>query len=170
MKPDEKQRLCDLAEELLQQQNFVAAVIAGAVAMILAAAIYGIAKSLWEGIYPFYSIFAAGIGLAVGYAMQFLGRGIQARFAVVAAIYAFIGCVLGNMLAVVMRMARATAVSPLDIVMNVTRSEWREWMFSDMHVADLMFWLIGIGAAAYFSRRPLTREEGLALYTCKASQ
>jgi hypothetical protein len=170
MKPDEKQRLCDLAEKLLRQQNFVAAVIAGAVAMILAAAIYGHAKSLWEGIYPFYSIFAAGIGLAVGYAMQFLGRGIQARFAIVAASFAFAGCILGNMLAIVLRKARWISVSPLDVVRDAPPSERYEWMFYDMHTGDLMFWLIGIGAAAYFSRRPLTREEGLALYTYRANQ
>jgi len=41
---------------------------------------------------------------------------------------------------------------------------------NDLHAADLMFWFIGIGAAAFFSRRPLTREEGLVLYTCKARQ
>jgi len=31
----------------------------------------------------------------------------------------------------------------------------------------VMFWIIGIGGAAYLARRPLTRDEGLALYTYK---
>jgi hypothetical protein len=40
-------------------------------------------------------------------------------------------------------------------------------MFKDLHIADLMFLIIGIGGAAFFARRPLTREEGLALHTYK---
>jgi hypothetical protein len=74
---------------------------------------------------------------------------------------------LGNMFAVVMHVARAIVVSPFDVLLNTAISELYGWMFTDLHFADLMFWIIGIGGAAYFARRPLTREEGLALHTYK---
>jgi hypothetical protein len=96
----DKQRNYELAEKLLSEQNFGAAVIARVVAMILLVGIYGIVKSLSDGLY--YSILA--------------------------------------------------------------------WMFTDLHFADLMFWIIGIGGAAYFARRPLTREEGFALHTYKMNK
>ena len=159
----DKQRNYELAEKLLSEQNFGAAAIAGIVAMILAAGFYGVVKSLSEGLY--YSILAAGIGIVIGFAMQFLGRGIDRKFAVVASVYALLGCMLGNMFAVVMHVARAIAVSPFDVLLNTSVSEMYGWMFKDLHFADLMFWAIGIGGAAYFARRPLTREEGLALHT-----
>ena len=161
----EKQRNYELAEKLLSEQNFGAAVIAGVVAIILSAGIYGIVKSLSEGLY--YTILAAGIGVVIGFTMQFLGRGIDRKFALVASVYALLGCVLGNMFAVVMHVARATVVSPFDVLLNTAISELYRWMFTDLHFADLMFWIIGIGGAAYFARRPLTREEGLALHTYK---
>ena len=163
MDPEEKQQNYELAERLLSEQNFGSAAIAGVVAMILAAAIYGVVKSLSEGFY--HSILAAGIGIAIGFAMQFLGRGIDRKFSVVASIYALLGCMLGNMFAVAMHVARAIAVSPFDVLLNTSVSEISGWMFKDLPFAELMFWVIGIGGAAYFARRPLTREEGLALYT-----
>ena len=161
----EKQRNYELAEKLLSEQNFGTAVVAGVVAMILAAGTYGIVKSLSVGLY--YSILAAGIGVAIGFTMQFLGRGIDGKFALVASVYALLGCVLGKMFAVVMHVARATAISPFDVLLNTANSELYGWMITDLHFADLMFCIIGIGGAAYFARRPLTREEGLALHTYK---
>jgi len=159
----EKQRNYELAEKLLSEQNFGAAVIAGVVAMILSAGIYGIVKSLSEGLY--YSILAAGIGVVIGFTMQFLGRGIDKKFALVASVYALLGCMLGNMFAVVMHVARAIVVSPFDVLLNTAAPELYGWMFTNLHFADLMFWIIGIGGAAYFAMRPLTREEALALHT-----
>ena len=161
----EKQRIYELAEKLLSEQNFGVAVVAGVIAMILSAWIYGIVKSQSEGIY--YSILAAGIGTIIGLTMRFLGRGIDIKFALVASAYALLGCMLGNMFAVVMNVAQSNAVSPFDILQNTPKSELYEWIFADLPLADLMFWIIGIGSAAYFARRPLTREEGLALHAYK---
>lgn len=59
----DKQRNYDLAEKLLSEQNFSAAVIVGAVAALLAAATGGIVVARWQFSYGFA---AAGIGIAVG--------------------------------------------------------------------------------------------------------
>lgn len=159
----ERQGNYELAEKLLSEQNFGAAVFAGAVAMILSAGSYGIVKSLSEGLY--YSISAAGIGVVVGFTMQFLGRGIDRKFALLASVYALLGCLLGNMFAVVVDVARTTVVSPFEVIANTAIPKLYGWTIADLHFADLMFWIIGVGGAAYFAMRPLTREEALALHT-----
>lgn len=164
----EKQRNYDLAAKLLTQQNFGTAVISGLIAMVLSAGLYGIVKALADNLY--YSILAAGIGIAIGLTMQFLGRGIERNFAVAASVLALLGCMLGNMFAIVTKFALANAESPFGVLHNAEVSELYRWMFSELRFADLMFWAIGIGGAAYFSRRPLTREEGLALHTYKLSR
>ncbi len=82
MDQEEKQRNYDIAEVLLSEQNFAAAVIVGAVATVLAAAIYGIVVARWDFSYGFAAV---GIGIAVGISMQYLGRGIDTKFAVAAA-------------------------------------------------------------------------------------
>ena len=94
MHDDEKQKNYELAEKLISEQNFAAAVIAGAIAMLLAAVAYGIVVERWPITYGFA---AAGVGTVVGFFMGFLGRGISAKFSVVAAVYAVAGCILGNL-------------------------------------------------------------------------
>jgi hypothetical protein len=46
MKQEDKQRNYELAEKLLSEQNFAAAVVVGAVATLLAAALYGITTAI----------------------------------------------------------------------------------------------------------------------------
>ena len=48
MKEEEKQKNYELAERLLSEQNFTAAVIAGAVATLLSAVAYGITVTYWD--------------------------------------------------------------------------------------------------------------------------
>ena len=48
MNQEEKQQNYELAEKLISEQNFSAAVIIGAVATLLAAAAYGIIVTLWS--------------------------------------------------------------------------------------------------------------------------
>ena len=84
----DKQRNYELAEKLLSEQNFVAAVIVGAVATLLAATIYGIVVAKWNFSYGFA---AAGIGIVVGISMQYLGRGIEMKFTVAASVYTIPG-------------------------------------------------------------------------------
>lgn len=50
---EEKQKNYDLAKRLISEQNFTAAVIAGAVATLLAAAAYGITVATWSFSYGF---------------------------------------------------------------------------------------------------------------------
>ena len=74
MHDEEKQKNHELAEKLISEQNFAAAVIAGAIASLLAAVAYGIIVEAW----PFsYGFAAAGVGIVIGFSMGFLGRGIS---------------------------------------------------------------------------------------------
>ena len=55
MHDDEKQKDYELAEKLISEQNFAAAVIAGAIAMLLAAVAYGIVVERWSIIHSLTS-------------------------------------------------------------------------------------------------------------------
>jgi hypothetical protein len=150
MDQEEKQRNYDVAEVLLSEQNFAAAVTVGAIATILAAAIYGIVIARWS----FSSGFAAaGIGIAVGLSMQYLGRGIDMKFAVAAAVYTVAGCLLGNVFSV---------VSPLDVFRSNDFSQIAQSV-SYISLGDLVFWFIAVFAAVFLVRRPLSRSDRLAI-------
>ena len=151
MKQEDKQQNYELAEKLLSEQNFSAAVIVGAVATLLAAAIYGIVVARWNFSYGFA---AAGIGIAVGISMQYLGRGIEMKFAVTAAVYTIAGCLLGNVFMV---------VSPLDVFRSNDFSLLAGQAVSYVSFIDLVFWIVAVWFAVFLVKRPLSRLEKLAI-------
>jgi hypothetical protein len=160
MDQEEKQRNYDIAEVLLSEQNFAAAAIVGAVAALLAAAIYGITTSIWSFSYGFA---AAGIGIVVGIPMQYLGRGIEMKFAVAASLYTIAGCVLGNVFRVAMDLAPANGIPTLDVFQNNGFSVLIGQAVSYVSFVDLVFWFVAVFAAVFLAKRPLSRSEGLAV-------
>lgn len=127
----EKQRNYERAEKLLAEQNFVAAIIAGAAATAIA--VFGFVLVVAR--LPIaYGFAAAGLGIIIGVAMQFVGRGIDMKFAVVATLYTLIGCVLGNVF---------TGIG-----------------ISGVH---FVYWFVAVFAAVFFARRALSRADRLAL-------
>ena len=160
MDQEDKQRNYELAERLISEQNFAAALIAGAVATLLAAAIYGITTAIWDFSYGFA---AAGIGIAVVISMQYLGRGIKMRFAVAASVYTIAGCVLGNVFRVVTQQMRANAISTLDVFRSNELSVVAGWSVSYVSFIDLVFWFVAVWFSVFLVKRPLSRSERLAI-------
>ena len=160
LKDEQKQKNYALAEKLLSEQNFASAVAAGAIAALLAAIAYGIAVSVWP---VFYGFAAAGVGLLVGLAMGFLGRGIETKFTVLAVAYTIIGCVLGNAFMQVLNVARATRTSPLDVLQNEPVSILADWLISGLSLVHAIYWLVAIVCAGFLAKRPLSRADRLAL-------
>ena len=149
MRDEEKQRHYELAEKLLSEQNFPAALIAGAVAMLLAAAGYGVAVTIW----PFSYVFAAaGIGILVGFPMGFLGRGIAPKFGVAAALYTIGGCILGKFVRVYMNASGMRSISAL-----------AERAIANIGFIDIVYWFVAVVCAVFLARRALSRKEKLAI-------
>jgi len=160
MDEEEKQKHCELAAKLISEQNFTAAVIAGAVATLIAALAYGIAVTMADFSYGFA---AAGIGIVVGLPMGLLGRGIATKFAVAAALYTIAGCVLGNVFRAVMQVAWATATSPIDVLRNNSLPMLAERALSHLSLIDLVYWFVAVFAAVFLARCALSRSERLAI-------
>lgn len=164
MKDEEKQKNYELAEKLLSEQNFTAAVIAGAVATLIAAAAYAITVTMW----PFaYGFVAVGIGIVIGLWMQFVGRGISMKFSIAAVVYTITGCALGNLFVVIIELAQGLEISPIDIIRNDSLSMLAKRSLSGISFVDLVYVFVAVFAAVFFAKRPLSREQGLALHTYK---
>ncbi len=160
MDDEEKQKNYELADKLISEQNFAAAVIVGAVATLLAAATYGITVATWAFSYGFA---AAGVGFVIGLSMGFLGRGISTKFAVVATLYTITGCAIGNLFRVIIELAQATATSPIDVLRNNSLSVLVERSISNVSFVDLVFWFVAVFCAVFLAKRPLSRSERLAI-------
>lgn len=160
MHDEEKQKNYELAEKLISEQNFAAAVIAGAIATILSTVAYGIIVETWPVSYGFA---AAGIGIVIGFFVGFLGRGISMKFSVVAALYTIAGCVLGNLFVKIMNLAQATATSPIDVLRSNSLPVLAQWSVSALSLIHVVFWFVAVVAAVFLAKRPLSRTQRLAI-------
>jgi hypothetical protein len=160
MNNEEKQKSYELAEKLLSEQNFTAAVIGGAVATVLAAAAYGMTVAKWWFSYGFA---AAGVGIVIGLTIGFLGRGISMKFSVVATLYTMTGCVLGNMCRAMIELAPPTATSVIDVFRSSSLSGIMERSIYNIFSVALVYWFVAVVAAVFLARRSLSRSQRLAL-------
>lgn len=160
MDDEEKRRNYELAEKLISEQNFSAAVIAGGVATLLAAAVHGLIVARWPVSYGFA---ATGIGIVIGLSIGIAGRGIAARFAVLAAAYTIIGCVVGNLFRAAIELAPASATSPIDVLQNTSVPALIERSSYYIFSIALIYWFVAVVAAVFLARRALSRTQRLAL-------
>ena len=160
MRDEEREQHYERAKKLLGEQNFAAALVAGAVTTLLASVAYGITVSTWAYSHGFA---IAGIGIAVGLTIGFLGRGILTRFGVLAALYTIIGFLCGNVFRVVLQTARRPADSPFDVLDDSSLWQIAERSFTYLSAIDLVYLLIALFAAVFFAKRPLSRADRLAL-------
>jgi dipeptide/tripeptide permease len=150
----------ELAERLLSEQNFVAAIVAGAIATLLSAVAYGIVvRSLPIS----YGFAAAGVGTFIGFFVGFLGRGIETKFSVVAVGYTIAGCLLGNLLVKIVSVARATASNPIDVFRSSSLPELAQWSVAGLTLIHIVYWFVAVFAAGFLARRSLSREQRLAI-------
>ena len=161
MTPEEKEKNYARAKVLLSEQKFRVAVISGAVATILAAGIY--ASAIVAAGYS-ASFIAIGLGAIIGLTIQFLGRGIESKFVVLASVLAVVGCILGNFIAGLILLARRLGGFSAEIAEHITPTLFLEFTVSTFRPVYLLYWLIAVAAASYFAKRPLSREDGLAIH------
>lgn len=129
-------------EDLRLNQNLIGGILGGLVAAIIAA-------TLWAGIVVLterqFGIAAIGVGLLVGVAIRKFGKGVQIHFAIIGALLALFGCVLGNFLAVMGFVLLNTGMSVVEILPQINIPLVIEVIRDSFEPSDLIFY----GIAAY---------------------
>ena len=150
-----------LAEKLYGEQNFVNGAVAGLVASLAAAVVWG-GISVATGYMIGYV--AIGVGIAVGYGVQVFGKGLSVKYSLIAALFGFLGCMLGNLVAGILFEAKDYGAAIGDIVASLTVNDIIAFYAETLEIMDLLFWFFAVGAAWQFAPRKLTEEEALAVY------
>jgi hypothetical protein len=118
------------------RQNLGAALLAGAVvAAACAVAWAGISVALERQI----GFMAIGVGLAVGFAVQKAGRGIDPIYSWIGAGFALAGCAVGNLLMACMFVARQENVELTRVLGNLNLDVATELMRATADPMDLVF-------------------------------
>jgi hypothetical protein len=133
--------------------NFVGALLVGAVAAAAGGVIWAaitVATKMQIG------LVAIGIGLLVGFAVRAVGKSSRPAFGVIGAVFALLGCVLGNLLSACAFIAMQGGVSPTEMALKVLSSPQTATMVLEetFDAMDLLFYAIAAYEGFKFGRRP----------------
>lgn len=156
----DQNKLAEYLEDLRINQNFSSAVLAGTVAALIGAALWGFITSL-SGYQIGYM--AVGVGFLVGMAVRWAGKGIDQKFGYLGAGLSLLGCLVGNYLGIVFYFARETNL-PFSAAYEMINqlSSVPALMMESFGVIDLLFYGIALYEGYRFSFRQITEAEIIA--------
>jgi hypothetical protein len=143
-------------ERLRGQQNFVAGLVAGAAAALVGAVIWAVITDVTGYQIGFMAI---GVGFLVGYAVRVAGKGIDQSFAIMGAVLALLGCVVGNALAVLGIVASQENMTYAELWSRVDLPILGNLMATTFSPMDLLFYGIAIYEGYKLSFRQVTPDE-----------
>jgi len=142
------------------EQSMPLALAAGVVAALVGAAIWAIVTDMTG-----YQIgwMAVGVGFLVGYAVRFLGKGIERPYQYVGAICALLGCLLGNYFAMAGFASQQLHVDFFTVISRIPLDKALTLMQDSFQPMDLLFYAIAVYEGYRFSLKRITPEELTAL-------
>jgi hypothetical protein len=143
-------------EELHSHQNLIGGAIAGFVASCIGAALWAvvtIATGLQIG------WIAVGIGFLVGFAVRSVGKGLEPVFGYVGGTLSLVGCLAGNLFALIGLIAKSKGVPFLDELNAMNTAEVIDLMVATFGPMDLLFYSIAVYEGYRLSFRQLTERD-----------
>ena len=135
-------------EQLKSEQNFMGGILGGFLGAIVGAILWAVVTAITK-----YQIgyMAIGVGFLTGFMVKKLGQGVDKRFGFIGAIWALIGCFVGNILATLIMISSEESIPfmellPLldfDIIISIIKDT-----FTTM---DLLFYGIAVYEGYRFS-------------------
>lgn len=132
------------------------AIVAAIIATILSALALTLVSTMLGRVLPWATML---LGLAVGFAVQRGGRGIDWRFPVLAAVIAFLGSIGSNIVVGANAAAGELGTNTFTVLRNVTIHTWPVFFDEVMTAADFIYAFFSAGIAAFFANRRLTRRQ-----------
>ena len=147
-------------QRLASEQKLGAGIAAGAAAALAGAALWA-AITVAAG----YQIgfMAVGIGFLVGWAVRAAGKGVDKSFGIAGAVLALLGCLIGNLVAVVGLVAKQEGIPFFDLLSRLDAELAIELMKASFSPIDLLFYAIAVYEGYRLSFRRLTAEEAKEL-------
>jgi hypothetical protein len=153
----DQNKLNEYLEDLRIEQNFPLAILVGALAALVGAALWGLITSL-SGYQIGYM--ALGVGFLVGMAVRLAGKGIDPQFGYLGAGLALLGCLIGNYLGIVFYFAKEANTSFFEAYRMINAlSSVSSVMAQSFDVMDILFYGIAIYEGYKFSFRRISEEE-----------
>ncbi len=150
------------AARILAQQSVGRAIVGGIVAVLVFGWIWATLSVATGRVFPWLSIL---IGAVVGVAVQRYGRGLDWRFPVIAALIAWSGAYVGNLMIGIVETGRYIEVGPFSVFAGLSRDTMENFFANTVSPVDHIYAFCAAGVASYLAKRRLNRREVLAIRT-----
>ncbi len=143
-------------ETFQSEQNVVMGILAGLIAAVVGAGIWASVTVMTE-----YQIgwMTVGIGLLVGFAVRYTGKGIGQMFGVVAGALSLLGCVLGNILTVTYFVSVNQEMAFMDILSQLNYWIIVEMLTATFEIIDVLFYGLAVYFGYKYAFRLITEED-----------
>jgi hypothetical protein len=144
--------------DLERDQSMVGGIFGGLAGAAIGAAAWALITVATE---REFALVAIGIGLLAGFGVRLGGKGISTPFGVVGAVFAFLGCLVGKLLAIAIILSKSQQVPLADVVLTMLTNPGMviEILTATFHPLDLLFYGIALYEGYRFSFRKITQEE-----------
>lgn len=126
---------------LRDQQNLGLALAGGAIGAAVGAALWGVITALTNFQIGFEAV---GVGFLVGYLVRTLGKGIDQVYGYVGAVFSLLGCLAGNVLAVMIGVSNQSGTPLPTIASHMTPQIAWDMLVAEFNPIDLLFYALGL--------------------------
>ena len=148
------------AAALIREQSLRDAIVGALIVIVAFSVLWVMLSTLVNRIFPWMTVL---LGIAIGLVIRRAGRGLDWRFPVLAAVMTLAGALLANVVVAAAFTADELGTTTLTILRAVTSMTWPVYFREVISAADIVYALMGSGAAAFYANRRLTRSEYSAL-------
>lgn len=153
--PDFNEQILAAKAQMRGQQDISFALIGGLSSAILGAVVWAAITVVTS-----YQIgyMAVAVGLLVGFGVRFFGAGVDTIYSVIGAVFALLGCVLGNLLSQVHFIAVAESLTYFDVISLINLSFISTVIAETGSPIDILFYGLAAWEGYKFALRPITEE------------
>ncbi len=147
---------------ILSQQSVWRAVAGGVAVVLVFGWLWAILSVETGRIFPWFTIL---IGAIVGLVVRRYGRGLDWRFPLIAALIAWTGAYVENLMIGIVETGRYIEAAPVRVFAGLSKDTIENFFATTVTPVDHIYALCAAGVAAFFAKRKLNRREVLALRT-----
>ena len=150
----------DIGARLVDAQSLPNALVGALIVIVVFAMLWSMLSVTLSRVFPWLTLL---LGFLVGFVVRRGGQGLDWRFPLIAALMAFVGSILGNVVVAASYTAGNYDMSTLTVLSKVTTMTWPVFFDEVMTAADFVYALTAAGIAAYYANRRLSRRQYHAL-------
>lgn len=150
------QKLRRYMERMKDDQNFMMGITGGFLGAAIGAVLWAIITVLTE-----YQIgyMALGVGFLAGMGVRLLGKGVDAKFQYAGAALALVGCLVGNLMVVIIFGSLETGIPISTILSRLTPVVIVDLYKATFNIIDILFYGLAITIGFKYSLKAIPQED-----------